>query len=199
MSAQSNVVTPASAKAAMSARVSASSTAAPWPSASCQPPFTIREIEYPGASSARTRIRRFAFLRPRARGTHRSRKRRRGDVRVIEDGAADPMDAESTAAERIRTRDHRVRGHPVVGMRLALLGGEQRKERRERVERKGLPRRQRKVLAAQLERIAELVIANHPDARRLFNDHAQIEETERRARATLAERALLHSPSIARP
>src|SRR5262245_7983775 len=97
MSAQSKVVIPLSTNAAMSAWALLAAGTTPCPSASCQPPLMIRDIEYPGVSSTRTC----------ARGAPRGRlQRHHGDVRMIESRLRRAVDPEPSAAVRVRTGDH---------------------------------------------------------------------------------------------
>ena len=93
-------------------------------------------------------------------------------VRVIRNRAA---------AMRIGTGDLGVGRHPIVGMRHALFGRQQRQERRQRIDRERLSRRERQVLAFELEVVAGLVVADHRTIG--GNDlHLQVIEDERVAR-----------------
>jgi hypothetical protein len=75
----------------------------------------------------------------------------------------------------IGTGDLGVGRHPVVRVGGALLGREQREERRQRVEREGLAGGEAQVLARELEPVADLVVADH---RAIGGDdlHPQVEQ-----------------------
>ena len=64
------------------------------------------------------------------------------------------MMRKSTWAVRVGTGDLGVGRHPVVGVGRTLLGGQQRQDRRERIDREALARRQRQNLALELEIVA---------------------------------------------
>ena len=145
---------------------------APWPPASCQPPLIRRGICSRAARrhAARRALRGTRRLRVACSGTAVTSACRK--VR-----GARPRDAESSAAVRIGAGDLCVGRHPVVGMRRPLLGGQQRQQRGQRIDRKGLPRREVQVLADQSNQSPAAMIADH---RAIGGDHvdAQVEERE---------------------
>ena len=75
---------------------------------------------------------------------------------MAEAALARPRDAEAGRAIRIGAGDLGVGRHPVVRVGRALLGGQKRQQRRERIDRKALAGRQMQHLAAQLEMVAGL-------------------------------------------
>lgn len=70
-------------------------------------------------------------------------------------------DFEAGTAQRIRARYLHVRRHPIVWVRLALLGGQQREKRREGIDREGLARRDGEVFTGKFEVVSDLVVAHH--------------------------------------
>ena len=109
---------------------------------------------------------------------HPWRQRHGRHVAVAKRARADAGDAEPCAAVGVGTRDVGVGGHPVVRVGHALLRRKDGQERRQRINGKGLSRRQREVLPAQLEPVAGAMAAHHGPIRRHHFD-AQIVELER--------------------
>gem|GEM_PF-5794882 len=86
-------------------------------------------------------------------------------------------DLEASAAQRVGARDLHVGRHPVVRVGLPLLGGQERQQGSQRVDREGLARRETQVLAGELEIVPGLMVAHHR-AVFLHDLHAQVVERE---------------------
>src|SRR4051812_25900487 len=77
-----------------------------------------------------------------------------GHVGVAKDALSHAGDPEPARAMGIRAGDLRIRRHPVVGMRGALLRGQERQQGGQRIDREALARRQMEHLPFELEEVA---------------------------------------------
>ena len=79
---------------------------------------------------------------------------------------------------RVRAGDFGVGTHPVMGIGHTLLGGQQRQKRSEGIQREPLPGREMQHLAAHLEPVARLCVAQDPGAGRCKDLDAQVKQFE---------------------
>ena len=167
MSAQSKVVMPASTNRSMSASAAAASTA-PWPPASCQPPFIRRETVVAGRELDARHIHRFTAGGSGTAVTSLWRKVR-VPMRVMRNRAPQLGSGQAMSVSVVIQS---------CGCVTRCFAGKQRQQRRQRINGEGLRPRAGQVLAAQLEPVAGAMAADH---RPIGGHHfdAQVVEVER--------------------